>query len=61
MDGRPRLFLSSFTPQEVSDFIKKIPGFSEDVLTSIVSHKIDREVLLALNKEYLHEIVTSLL
>ena len=60
MDSR-RLFLSSFTPQEISDFVKnEIPGLSEDVLTSIVSHKIDGEVFLALNEEYLREIAPFL-
>ena len=39
-----KTFLSSFTPEEVSVFVQtENPALSEDVLSAIVSHKIDRE------------------
>ena len=55
------MFLSSFTPQEVSNFLKtENHAISEEVLTAIVSHKIDGEVFLQLNEEYLREIAPFL-
>ena len=53
----PSIFLPSLTPQEVSSFMKsQLPAVSEDVLTAIINHKIDGEVFLVLNEEYLREI-----
>ena len=56
-----KTFLSSFTPEEVSAFMRtENPALSEDVLSAIVSHKIDGEAFLELTEEYLREVAPIL-
>ena len=51
----------ALSPEDVSIFLKKeIPTISEDILKKIVEHKIDGEVFLSLNDEYLREIAPLL-
>ena len=46
-----------FTPDDVGAFLKEeVPNISEVVLEKITERKIDGEVFLALNDEYLREI-----
>lgn len=48
---------SSFSPEEVSSFLKKeVPGISRSILESLSTQKIDGEVFLELDDEYLREI-----
>ena len=55
-----KTFLSSFTPEEVSAFMRtENPALSEDVLSAIVSHKIDG-AFLELTEEYLREVAPIL-
>ena len=50
-----------FSPNDVCDFVKdQVPNISQDVLDNILQHKIDGEVFLALNDEYLREIAPLL-
>lgn len=46
-----------YTPEEVCEFLRnQAPNLSEEVLDRIIDHKIDGEVFLELNDEYLSEI-----
>ena len=48
----------SLSPEEVCAYLKQqIPFISEGILERFVEHKIDGEVFLQLNDEYLREIV----
>lgn len=50
-----------YFPDEVRVFLKdQVPTLPEDVLQSIVAHKIDGEVFLEMNDEYLREIAPLL-
>ena len=50
-----------FSPNDVCDFVKdQVPNISQDVLDNILQHKIDGEVFLALNDEYLRKIAPLL-
>ena len=49
------------SPEEVCDFLKKqVPSISCSILEKIKEHKIDGEVFVALNDEYLREIAPLL-
>ena len=49
------------SPAEVCDYLKEqIPSISHSILEKIVEHKIDGEVFLALNEEYLREVAPLL-
>ena len=49
------------SPEKLCIFLKqKIPTLSEDILTKTVAYKIDGEVFLGLNDEYLREIAPLL-
>lgn len=49
------------SPEEVCIVLQQeIPTLSEDILKRIVEHKIDGEVFLGLNDEYLREIAPLL-
>ena len=51
----------SFSPDEVCDFLKEhVPSISDSILQEIKAHKIDGEVFLALNDEYLRELAPLL-
>lgn len=51
----------SLSPDEVCDYLKEqIPSISENILEKIREHKIDGEVFLALNDEYLQEVAPLL-
>ena len=51
----------ALSPEDVCIFLEKeIPTISEDILKKIVEHKIDGEVFLSLNDEYLREIAPLL-
>ena len=51
----------ALSPEDVYIFLEKeIPTISEDILKKIVEHKIDGEVFLSLNDEYLREIAPLL-
>ena len=53
--------IESLSPEEVCAYLKEqIPFISEGILESIVEHKIDGEVFLELNDEYLREITPLL-
>ena len=46
-----------YTAEEVCDFLKeRVPSLSRNVLDLILEHKIDGEVFLELNDDYLREI-----
>ena len=46
-----------YSPADVSKFLKEqIPTISEDILDKIVAHKVDGEVFLNIDDEYLREI-----
>lgn len=50
-----------YTPEQVVAFVKGgIPTLSVEVLETITAHKIDGEVLLEMNDEYLLEIAPLL-
>lgn len=50
-----------FSPSEVCDFLKeKVPGVSESVLERVIDHKIDGEVYVQLNDEYVKELAPLL-
>lgn len=52
---------SSFSVQEVVSFLKeRVPTISEDVLKRIEDQRIDGEVFLALDDEYMREIAPLL-
>jgi len=49
------------SPDEVCVYLKQeIPTIAEDILEKVVEHKIDGEVFLSLNDEYLREIAPLL-
>lgn len=49
-------FSTTFSPEEVSSFLKKeVPGISQSILESLSTQKIDGEVFLELDEEYLRE------
>ena len=51
----------NLSPDEVCDFLKKhVPSISDDILEKVKEHKIDGEVFVALNDEYLREIAPLL-
>lgn len=51
----------TFSPSQVCDYLKQeIPTLSQDVLRQLEEHKIDREVFLGLNDEYLREVAPLL-
>ena len=46
-----------YSPQQVCEFLKsEIPTISDDVLEKVIAHKIDGEVFLEMDDEYLREI-----
>ena len=53
--------IESLSPEEVCAYLKdQIPFISEGILERFVEHKIDGEVFLELNDEYLREIAPLL-
>ena len=50
-----------FSCSQVCDYLtRELPTLSKDVLRNIEDHKIDGEVFLALNEEYLREVAPLL-
>ena len=50
-------FEEFYSPQQVCEFLKnEIPTISGDILEKIIAHKIDGEVFLEIDDEYLREI-----
>ena len=50
-------FEEFYSPQQVCEFLKnEIPTISGDILDKIIAHKIDGEVFLEIDDEYLREI-----
>lgn len=50
-----------FSPSDVCDFLKeKVPGVSESVLERVIDHKIDGDVFLQLNDDYVKELAPLL-
>ena len=51
----------NLSPDEVCDFLKEqIPSISDNIVQKIKEHKIDGDIFLALNDEYLREIAPLL-
>ena len=50
-------FEEFYSPQQVCEFLQnEIPTISGDILEKIIAHKIDGEVFLEIDDEYLREI-----
>lgn len=50
-----------FSPSQVCDYLKQeIPTLSQEVLRKLEEHKVDGEVFLGLNDEYLREVAPLL-
>lgn len=55
--ARAAAIMESFTPEDVRKYIKEnVPTVSESILETIVTQKIDGEVLMEIDDEYLREI-----
>ena len=51
----------TFSPSQVCDYLKlELPTLSQEVLRKLEEHKIDGEVFLGLNDEYLREVAPLL-
>ena len=49
------------SPEEVCMYLKnEVPTISQEILDSVIDHKIDGEVFLEMNDEYLREIAPLL-
>ena len=56
-----RVDFEELSPEKLCSFLQQqMPKLSEDILTKILEHKIDGEVFLGLNDEYLREIAPLL-
>lgn len=50
-------FEEFYSPQQVCEFLQnEIPTLSGDILEKVIAHKIDCEVFLEIDDEYLREI-----
>ena len=53
--------IESFSPEDVCDYLKRqLPSMDKNIFEKILEHKIDGEVFLSLNDEYLREIAPLL-
>lgn len=61
MEHKMTTNFDALSPEDVCLFLQdEIPTLSSDILQKIVDHKIDGEVFLSLNDEYLREIAPLL-